>query len=168
MKLKKHLALLSTVVIIATSLPLTSFAENNLIPVPEKFNPVVTHTKNEITTRSVGHAKEKKFVKTEKLNHAFLGYLTKSWTRADSYGNGSSYSCSNQLSYKGLSFTVDFSQTISSNIPANPKKYSKLASYGDVELSVYHIREYIGGTLYKEYDVAEPKIKEYYTDVVYK
>ena len=59
------------------------------------------------------------------------------------YGKGATYSYNGILSISGVQLGVSYSENISAEIPANPKKYSKLALYGYFDLIKYEQKIYV-------------------------
>lgn len=78
-----------------------------------------------------------KLVATYKPNQVFGGYITKNWTKASSHtiGAGRSYSFSG--SYSGIGLSFSYKQSVSSTLPANKTRYSKLGMYADYTIQKY-------------------------------
>lgn len=76
-------------------------------------------------------------ISTTKPNGVFGGYITPNWTKSSGYSvaQGKSYSFSASYSGIGLSFT--FHNSVTTSIPANATKYSKLGMYADFTIKKY-------------------------------
>ncbi len=81
--------------------------------------------------------------------------LTSSWSYADKYtiSKGKTYSFNTTLSWSGqsISFASNASQGVAINLPANPKKASRLAVKADIKYSKIKVQEYWNGKLHKTY-----------------
>ena len=67
----------------------------------------------------------------------------------------------------GAQLGVEYEESISSEIPANSKKPSKLGLYGDIEIQIYEQKIYVNGILSKKSIVKKAKALDYNTIVVY-
>lgn len=111
---------------------------------------------------------ENKLLNKENKKNQFLGYLTSSWAPVSTYGRGKTYKFTGTLSVGGAQLGVEYEESISSEIPANPKKPSKLGLYGDIEIQTYEQKIYVNGILAKKSIVKKAKALDYNTIVVYK
>ena len=111
---------------------------------------------------------ENKFISKEYLGKRFVSYLTNSWAPVSMYGKGASYSYNGTLSISGAQLGISYSESISVEIPANPKKYSKLALYGYFDLIKYEQKIYVNGILAKKGIVKQLKVLDYKLEVNYK
>ena len=111
---------------------------------------------------------ENRLLKKENKKNQFLAYLTSSWAPVSVYGRGKTYKFSGTISMGGAQLGVEYEESISSEIPANSKKPSKLGLYGDVEIRTYDQKIYVNGILAKRGIVKEAKVLDYNTVVVYK
>lgn len=121
-----------------------------------------------IENRAVGFHTQEKVVKSERKNRVFCGYATNTWMKASSYQAGKTYSASTGYNFNGVSTTISLSKTVSATIPANPKKYSRLAGYADITFKKVQIDHYQGGKKYKTTYRVDKIYHNKYLDVKYK
>lgn len=158
-----------------TSIPVQiSETETWFFPTEKDYETYLEHkqTNNDIAT--YGEYSKTSEVSRKTLKHKFVGYhkQTPNWAKASSYqvNQGVSSSASLKASYDGISFTLSLTHTASSTttIPANKKKYSRLALSGD--FLVKHMRTdfFDSSGLYNSYNYISTKTQAKYIDVKYK
>ena len=125
-------------------------------------------SESNIIPTSIGYRKVRTVVKTSYRDRVFCGYVTGVWAKASSYHLSKSYSVSTGYSYEGLSLTLGFAKSVAMTIPANSKRYSRLAGYADVKLMKVRYDEYSGAFHYNTYYRAEVEYRDKYFDVKYK
>lgn len=128
MKLKKLSFILITSSIILTStlsLPMTSLAKENI-------------PSSQVSTKETGYITYRDtIVSTKRKNNIWVGYHsgTPHWSKASSYtiSAGKSFSVSGSYTFEGISCNIGFSysKTVTTTIPANFSKYSRLGIRGD-------------------------------------
>ncbi|HIZ53811.1 MAG TPA: hypothetical protein IAA20_07715 [Candidatus Enterococcus avicola] len=96
----------------------------------------------------------KTIVGTQYKNYQFMGYskYTKEWAKPSAYTTQSSDSqtFSHKISTKWGDTTASYSQSkgVSRTIPANKKKWSRLAGYADLKIVRHKITQPSFGTIY--------------------
>ncbi|BCE07844.1 MULTISPECIES: hypothetical protein [Bacillus] len=108
-------------------------------------------------------------------------FLTSSWAKASSYTWSKTQSASSTVSSNvgisakgissqlGVSNTVTTSYSVAITIPANSKKYSKLAFYSDYNKRYVRVRNYLGNSLIStKYAYHYAPRKDTYLQVIYK
>jgi len=113
-------------------------------------------------------------ISSEVRYYKWVGYHpgTADWRTADSHTleSGRTFNVSTQVTYKNVSATLslEYSYSVSSSLPADPTRYSRLGVYADyiVSYSRYDIYEY--GTWIDTYYVTSATPLDRYVTVVYK
>ena len=111
---------------------------------------------------------------SETKNYSWIGYhsLTPNWATASAYHltATSTYSASGSVQSHGytIGVTVQYQQSVSTDIPADPSKYSKLGVYADVKVSRYKYDVYEYGTYSYTYYVNSAVPLQRYITAVYR
>ena len=160
---------------ISLSIPVQiSETETWFFPTEKDYEAYLNHKQVSGDIMTCGEYSKTSEVSRQTLKHKFVGYhkLTPSWTKSSSYtiAEGVSSSASLKTSYDGISFTLSLTHTasVSTTIPANSKKYSRLGISGD--FLVKHMRtDYFDSSgLYNSYNYISKKTLASYIDVKYK
>lgn len=111
-----------------------------------------------------------KLVSTQKKDKVFLGYskYTKTWTKASSYTLLKSETFSTGFTTKWdskVNISYSISSGINTTIPANKKKFSKVAGYADITVKRYKVTQpNLSSSFYKN----KVTYRDRYTKVKYK
>lgn len=82
---------------------------------------------------------------SQRKNWVFCGYAVPTWQKASSYSSSRTYNASVGYNFQGVSTTIGFSKTANATIPANPKRWSKLACYADITFKKVKVSYYYPG-----------------------
>lgn len=100
---------------------------------------------NNIKPKSVGYYTKEKVVATQTKYYLFTGYATDSWINAVKYDSGKTYTGNTSFSIFGMLTSLSISKYVSGTIPADPSRFSKLATYADITFKKVEIKHYQGG-----------------------
>ena len=145
--IKKKILCLSLIGIMSISGVAPAFAEENDNSIPTVLNTgaVIVNDTDNITTKAIGHHTREIVVSKTRKNHVFVGYLTKSWKRASKYTISKGANVSGSFTYGGISVSLSLSNEKEVVIPADPKRYSKVAGYADITFTKIKTEYYISG-----------------------
>lgn len=149
--------------------------EHDLLPsdyeyVSSNIDNLTNVVPDEIQTRAVGFHVKETVVSKQTRYWVFCGYAVPTWQKASSYTSNKTYSASTGYTFMGVSTTIGVSKTATATIPANPKKFNRLACYADITFKKVKIERFQGGGS-KPVNVSYRVDKIYhdrYLDVAYK
>jgi len=129
------------------------------------------NSNNQIQSRSGVKTRERELSRKVFYNK-FIGYnsLTPNWSYASSYtlARSKNVSFTTGYSYDGISANLSVSQTygVTTTLPANSKKSSRLAAKADVTVAKCRVEAYYGNTVTKRFDVLRTRSYKNITNYV--
>lgn len=126
------------------------------------FYKLYLNSNNQMQSRSGVKTREKELSRKVFYNK-FIGYnsLTPNWSYASQYtmARSKNVSFTAGYTYDGVSANLSVSQTygVTTTLPANSKKSSRLAAKADVTVAKCRVEAYYGNTVTKRFDILRTK-----------